>query len=267
MAESFYLTLISDTTGYEDQRPSNFRTNLPRTLHLDPAETEVGVTEITYPSTYLNIKDCRVTVDYPTILHVVSTDAFLPKTRLESGEELAELVNDTINRLLPTGHKKNIKVSYADGRIRIKLEQGYALRFNGALATLMGYGHYKTVTVAHGNDLGSGDARNNSGEVVFKEGLTPFVADVNRNLLNMFVYGDFVQHQIIGHAEVPLLRVIPTKHSNQSSVTQSFHPIQYISLSRGDISSVQVQIADGAGEEFDFHSGKVIIKLHFRRKT
>lgn len=235
---------------------------------MDPSNTEVGVAEITYPNTYLNILDCRVIVNYPSMLHGWSIHAFLPKTRLESGEELAELVNDTVNKLLPMGHKKNIKITYVDGKIRIKLESGYGLRFNRALATIIGYGHYKTVTVAHPDDIiVTGESRGNPGDVVFKEGLAPFNADVNRNMLNMFLYGDFVQHQIIGHAQVPLLRVIPTRHSNQSSVTESFHPIQYINLSRGEISSVHVQIADGAGEDFHFHSGKVIIKLHFRRRT
>jgi hypothetical protein len=120
------------------------------------------------------------------------------------------------------------------------------------------------------NEMSHGDfvrRDGHRGDMVFHEEPAPSVVDVNRNLLNLFVYLDFIEHQLVGHMEIPLLRIVPTKSTEDSSVTTTFENIHYINIVRQEIGSVHVRITDASGADIQFHSGKTILKLHFRTKS
>ena len=148
-----------------------------------------------------------------------------------------------------------------------KIGHGYCLVLKRSLSTILGYGNFRRSFIVHEYSSTSFVERNGpNGDMGFHEGKAPGTVEVNRNLMNMYVYLDFVEHQLVGHSEVPLLRIVPTKSTTDSAVAITYENPHYINLMRQDLSSVHCKVADASGESIKFHSGKLILKLHFRLK-
>ena len=267
MAGDFYLTLSSDTPHYLGvQSASDFRTLLARPLRLDPKKFQTGLVEISYPNTFLNVHDADFIVMYPRGMGTGEAHGRIKDCRVDTNEELVHLMNNRINKCLPEGHGKNIKLGLTEReRLTCKIEHGYCLILKRALSTLLGYGNYRKSYIVHEYSSTTFVERDGPrGDMSFKEGKAPGTIDVNRNLMNFYVYADIVEHQLVGHTQVPLLRIVPTRSTKDSGVTVTYENPHYINLSREDLTSVHVRITDASGESIRFHSGKLILKLHFR---
>lgn len=267
--ESFFLTLTSDTQHYLGvQEASNFRTILSKPLKLDPLKYEVGLVEIIYPNTLVNVHDADFIVMYPSGLRTEERHGRIDDCRVDSVEEMVELMNRQINRALPHGHNRKIKLELESGRVNAKIDQGYCLVLKRSLSTILGYGNYRRSFIVHEYSSTSFVQRDGvRGDMAFHEGKAPGTVDINRNLMNLFVYVDFVEHQLVGHTQIPLLRIVPTKSTMDSAVTITYPTPHYINLIREDLTSVHVQVTDASGTDIKFHSGKLVLKLHFKLKN
>jgi len=65
---------------------------------------------------------------------------------------------------------------------------------------------------------------------------------------------------------VKLIRSIPIKGENGECINENFNSPHYVPVAYSDINSVEIKICNDYGELVDFHFGRVIVKLHFRRK-
>lgn len=267
--EDFYLTLTSDVTSEEVQRVGDFNTLLVKPIRLDPSEYEVGLAEISIPATFANVQDCKVTVSRPVALGVERSSLSLGAIRVDSGRDLVHYVNDTVNRLLPRGEKNKIKLIHdhpGSGRLNIRVERGYTLELNSPLATLLGFGDWESVKILHQDkfaEMITGHPR----RLEIVQGDSPFPVNPHKNILNIFIYTDIIAHQYVGDSHVPLLRILPLDgRQTDNVISRTFNPIHYLNLSRGEIISVRVKLCDASGAEFNFSSGKSIVKLHFKRK-
>lgn len=80
-----------------------------------------------------------------------------------------------------------------------------------------------------------------------------------------FCYSDIVEHQIVGHSQLQLLRIIQLPVDDKvgyASVT--FHDLHYVNLSKSFFESININISTVNGDNFPFTTGTLIVKLHFR---
>lgn len=82
----------------------------------------------------------------------------------------------------------------------------------------------------------------------------------------MYIYCDIVDLQRVGHEMVPLLRKMDYTGENGKVLTRSFSHLQYVSLSRDDISGVHMYIKNEAGENLPLTFGSFSATLHLRRR-
>lgn len=83
----------------------------------------------------------------------------------------------------------------------------------------------------------------------------------------LYVYCDRVDHQLVGDASAPLLATVPVFPPGEmhAVVRSQYDRPTYVPLSTGYISDIGVSIHHDTGDLVSFESGKVLIKLHFRK--
>jgi hypothetical protein len=96
--------------------------------------------------------------------------------------------------------------------------------------------------------------------------IAPYVLDLNRGLHTFFVYCDIVEYQLVGDASVPLLRTVAVNGKNAEVIAKSFDNIHYVGLGRSTFQDIELHITDDTGLKVPFEQGRIIIKLHFRKK-
>ena len=76
---------------------------------------------------------------------------------------------------------------------------------------------------------------------------------------------DICQYQLVGDTEAPLLQVVSTNYSNENYVEKIFDSPHYVPLSRNNLETIEVDIRSDLGDPIQFQTGKVVVKLHFRK--
>ena len=81
----------------------------------------------------------------------------------------------------------------------------------------------------------------------------------------MFVYTDIIEDQVVGHKSVKLLRLLNTEGEYSRYTRVEFNPIQYIKVCKSKIQDININLKDITNSNFEFHTGQVVIKLHFKK--
>ena len=102
---------------------------------------------------------------------------------------------------------------------------------------------------------------------IVKETVSPYVADVTGAMNSIFVYCDSVQPQVVGDANVPLLRTVPIEGKMDDVVTRTYTNMQYIKFQRKSFEEVEILLRDDTGNPVPFERGKVLATLHFGQKN
>ena len=140
-------------------------------------------------------------------------------------------------------------------------------RFPKELSSTLGLGDQETTLKQARNEQEFGmETRDNRLIINDKKIIAPFCLDLNRGLHTFFIYCDIVQYQLVGDANVPLIRTIPVSGKNGDVMVNSFDNVHYSGLGRSTFQDIQVHITDDTGLRVPFEQGRVIVKLHFRRK-
>ena len=95
------------------------------------------------------------------------------------------------------------------------------------------------------------------------------VINVNlNNVINaIYIYSDICEYQMVGDTESPLLQVVPTMNSTNDYIEKIFNSPHYVPLARNNLETVEIDIRSDLEKPIQFQSGKVIVKLHFRKKS
>ena len=94
-----------------------------------------------------------------------------------------------------------------------------------------------------------------------------YIADIHRGLTSLYVYSPIVESQFVGDTQAPLLRVVSVSGQFGTTANVHYNHIYYLPLSQSFIDHVEVYIRDDVGEYVPFDTGRVIVVLHFRKKT
>lgn len=250
-SSSVYLTLPSNASldYYPDNTLSSFTVKIDPPLHLEGAY-EVGLSEICYPRSWVNLGDneARVTLQIrhkrissgetaSSLRHRVIT---LPGGQYESVQHL--IVG--IQKQVPSSLKKTLKFEYDEHsrKVTIAVPSNMIVTLSKNLRDIFGF---EDATL-----------------VKFTRGVR--VADLNRGLTALYVYASVVQDRVVGDTRAPLLRMVPVKGKHGDFIFQTYHDIHFVPVAFNAFDHITINIRNGAGELIPFETGQVIVTLQLR---
>ena len=263
----FYVTLPSNSSKdyYGIQSLTHYRTRLAKSIDLNVNEWEVGLAEIVYPITWNNIYDATFRVRKIVENKWEWIEGSIPDGHYRDVNAVVQSLQKYIDGILDD-QKHNVYLVYLENSQRVKIFTGeeYGLILSSNLSQPLGFGDKSECEISNmiGNEDGMCDMKRLDGETV----TSPFVADVNRGLRSLFVHCDIIDPQLVGHQSVPLLRTIAVKGQVGEVVAESFSNIHYMGVQRSTFQEIEVLITDDTGKIITFNQGRVIVKLHFKRK-
>ena len=273
--DHFYITLPSDSSVHMhgEQGPSNYITELAKNLQLKSDNWEAGLAELTYTKTWPNVTGCKATVLHQRRgLHTKRAVIDIPIQQMSHGVELTDKLQQMINDALGTeGQKQNITVRFDNEtkKAAFTFESGFGLELNKALANILGFGDQTRVTIGNFIVVCTSEVSQDGIHSLFScESVWSVQAiNLNANFPNLFVYTDIIEHQLVGDSYSPLLRTVSVTDDDVShNVTVTFHDIHYCNVQRSNINNIHIRLCDHYGTDISFRSGRVIAKLHFRRR-
>ncbi|GFX59263.1 uncharacterized protein F54H12.2 [Trichonephila clavipes] len=238
---SFYVTLPSDSSMhfFPENKISHFKTQLPSPVCLN-GEWEVGLSEIIYPHSWLNVNETNNYFLYKAgdgnIFSTVkrTTDVGCYETMLD--------IISAVQLALPKNPNRfTIIYNKATKRVKINAVQGSSLHLEN-LGELLGF---KRNAIIIGNMK------------------SEFVADAWSNFSVFYVYSYLISPQIVGDTQAPLLRFVRTKSKDGETISQYYDRPQYLPLVRHSFQTIQSELRLNSGDFVPFErvkGGKTIGK-------
>jgi hypothetical protein len=272
----FYLTLPSNAVSAKDlKKPSlnSFRVQLAQSIKLH-GEWEVALAEISYPHSWFNVSENKATF---TVLYKSwnnnipepKSDCQIFDTQYNTIDQLLEALNTAYKAGLEQAiqkyaitdvNRKRLAVSFAyskeTGRVRIVCPTPAAIdkvRFSSHLAYMLGY------EVKSGSEISENEIKWSTKEAKYP-------VDLRAGFYAMYVYCDLVENQTVGQYMEPLLRTVTIEGQHDDVICKIYTNPHYLSLARNEFDSVEILINDDENVPVKFNYGKVIVKLHFRRR-
>ena len=267
-SDSFFVYLPSNvnTEGqYPDNNAAHFNVPLADPLVLS-SEWETGLSNIFFPSYNYNILhplNTQVKVWFPIkdeCLHKVIT---IPEGQYDA-TEYTRAVNREIKGI-KIRHKGEwirspffgkLKYNGQSKIIMISLKKGEGIHFyNEMLRNMIGFPHGCSGHIEchwHLDEL--------SMEL-------PHPCSFNINGSHMYVYTSLVEYSQVGNVYAPLMRVVGLdERACTEIVHREYRNAHYLCLRSDIISSIEIKLANGLGEEIKFKQGNSILVLHFRKR-
>lgn len=237
----FYLTLPSNASAhiYRNNQSSNYTTNFPKPIELSEA-WEVGLSEITYPHSWYNIKD----KDREFYFKKLTEPAKFIKVKKGFYRTVDRLVSELNERLSQNSMEIFLMYNPIHKRVQISGDASGGIKTSGNLAYMLGMGPNKWTYV--------------------RDKLFPFPADIHAGFYNIFVYTDIISYQRVGDSCVPLLRTVHIDGKDGDIVTVTYDKPHYVPVSKKYIENILVELKTDQNENIEFTYGKTIVKLHFR---
>ena len=267
--DQFYVTLPSNSSfqHYGFQPITNYKTKLAKDLHLDVDDWEVGLAEFIYPISWHNVINGTFRVRMLINDNWVHKTGRVPDNRYKNIPQLLDTIKEELKRLM--GEQiGSIDFSYLQtGHIKVHTALGYNLRLSPVLADALGFGGDGWCELTQKEN----DTRTDDCDVlyIYSEAdtiISSFIADVDRRLKSLYIHCNIVQSQLVGDMHVPLLRTVVVQGQTNDVVAKSFTNVHYMSLERSILQEIEIHITDDSGRDIPFKYGRVIAKLHFKRK-
>ena len=290
-----YVTLTSNssTKYFPQNNPGKFVVQLPHPLTLT-GEWEVALTEIQFTNSYYNvqggdywIKGEYMSSDLPSNRAPPTHRKFsivIPDGLYRSNMDFINELNKQCSEILMRGNRAPlIKFFYnfTTKRVSVKINANLKMNMSPLLAYVIGF---KDTFLENGSqnddnddkaDIDNGMENNRPYSIIragsTKAGPTTFKAssmmDIRKDTNALFIYCDVVASRHVGDTLAPLLRVIPLLESSDKPMEYMiFNKLQYLPLSRNQISTIEIHLSSQLGQQLSFTSGYTFVTLHFRRQ-
>ena len=241
---SFYVTLPSNSSlkDYPDNTLSAFRVKLAHTVVLE-GDWEVGLVEIHYPHRWYNYNRSDET---SRISFSVDNGETWVDQPIDSG--YYDNIKHFLLALVPEILRENVEFGFNAVSQKVFVEinhPGIALTFTGALAAMLGFEHNVPIRKS-------------------RKATYPVDMDLIHNL---YVYSDIVEHQIVGDTRAPLLRTVAVQNRYGKDISINYERPHYIPVKQKLFQEIEIDIRDSAGRKIPFQRGRVVVKLHFRKRA
>ena len=281
--DHMYVTLPSNSSEdvFGRQPMSDFQTQLSQPMSLSVTDYEVGLAEIIYPRTWYHIHGGKLkikTISNTSTRWIYNT-VYVPSGHYDTPEQLISAVNRVIQDVLkdqatdPETLEVDQKILEAiqfhyhplHRKVFVAVSEGFSVQLYEELSIILGFGDKQSTFLNTGEEY---DVVELAIRTVYNGAKiqSPFTMDLDRGLHTLFVYCDLVQPQAVGDTDVPLLRAVGVEGQDGNVVTKSFQNIHYLPLNRSTFQTIHIYITDDTGRRVPFLQGRVIVKLHFRRK-
>lgn len=243
-----YMTLPSNSSmvHYPDNKASHFYTKLPQTVDLS-AEYEVGLSEIQFTNSYLNITEGDYYFQFESDPKEPMFMAILAAGLYDKPGEVIYALNKLVRGYQAQQHLK-FYYNRATKRASVTVyKHGAKLKLSEDLHKLLKLPGYRNTD----------DAMHKNGETIM---------DLHQNMHTVFVYSDIVTPRVVGDVLVPLLRAVPVREHDSDVTHVIFEKPHYLPLSRYQFNTVEILLTSDTGDPISFSHGKTVVTLHFRRR-
>ena len=256
--EDFYVVLPSSVRNISGERNTtgHYYTYLPKPLALDKTQWKVAVVDISYVVSWLNVTSENCQVD--TYIKGYKQSSHIPLKVYSNAEALVNGIKNVLRQHQLKSHFRPFSPSHP---IALGMHAEEKISLHPMTSAMLGFntnhfeierGHARMVTIAPGRRI-----------ALFEATRPP---NVHLPLQNLYIYTNLVDHILVGDTYAPLLQVVPIKNGQYGSVQhQQFLNPLYMSLSTGNISVIEIKLANERGEEVLFEFGSVVLKLHFKK--
>jgi hypothetical protein len=241
---SFYVTLPSNSSKdvYPNNTLTKFSTKLKTPIKLE-GFYEVALIEAILPVNWKNRYDGAMILKLNTLS--VKCDV-----RFYVYETLTELVNSIAEFYSKSPIQLEIKYNLKLQKVFISIPETANLEFINGIEKDFGFNENQLT--GRGVDAFSSD---------FK------VRDSINNIDTFYVYSDIVEYQIVGDINAPLLQVVSSATITGSVIDKIYDTPHYVPVLRNNIETIDIDIRTDLGNPIQFTSGRVVIKLHFRKRS
>ncbi|GFT77177.1 uncharacterized protein TNCV_1984651 [Trichonephila clavipes] len=216
-----------------ENKISHFKTQLPSPVCLN-GEWEVGLSEIIYPHSWLNVNETNNYFLYKAGDGNISSTV---KRTIDVGcyETLLDIISVVQLALPKNPNRFTIIYNKATKRVKINAVQGSSLHLENS-GELLGF---KRNAIIIGNMK------------------SEFVADAWSNFSVFYVYSDLISPQIVGDTQAPLLRIVRTKGKDGETISQYYDRPQYLPLVRHSFQTIQSELRLNSGDFVPFERGQI----------
>ncbi len=285
---SYYVTLPSNSR--KGDKLNDYRVHLPYALKMS-GQWEVALVQIMYPHSWYNVdaenKQGTLTVSLqksPEDDDVTLFGAHIPSNYYETALELTSAIKRALHELAAKHGMGDIGVRFRYDKVLKRIYHTFSTKvrdvwLNPQLLYMMGYDleAFKPSTMytysADNHRLlygewqdGYYEANPQFGKTDFHKHVAENFPDISAGTTALYVYSDICADQVVGNVMAPLLRVVNIRGNNMETVDEIYHDQHYVPVLERDVSSIHIAIKGDGGDSIPFQSGRVILKLHFRKR-
>lgn len=289
----FYLTLPSNssTKYYPGNTLTRYTTRLHSSIDLS-GEWEVGLSEITFPHSWLTIErgGGLITVSSngfstPELWAMpgFSTDIRLQPGYYESVHEVVREINKSISKIIlpiitpPIAEPHQCAEPQPPGPHSCVFPQPPTFDFQlpklkyNEISKRVHFSMYRSQVINFSQSLatilglGNKQVPSQAKDEETWSWTGNRVSDITRGINSIFIYCDLLEHVPVGDTKAPLLRIIDARGENGETVHRSFDEPRYVPLQKRNFDSIELDIRDDLGNPVAFENGKLVTTLHFRQ--
>ena len=280
---NFYITLPSNSSleYFPDNTLAKYTTKLHRRIVLDSDHWEVALAEIQYPTLFETVSESKeMWIQYSQ------------RVKLEKGADSYEMKKfilpqgiydkeESVGKILTRGLK--VFRVYFDRNIN-RFVMVYdskdvgSILMSNSMGRLLGYfmknNEQFTLDVEVSKFLISANQLNHKSDDLL--GLihdttmmaeAPYPPQLTQSSpTHMYVYTDIIEPNLVGDCVAPLLRIIKIqKQIADPDVSASFSNPYYLPVMKREFDTIEIHLRSDEGQLIPFVSGKLNLRLHFRR--
>ena len=293
--DRFYVTLPSNASMklYPNNTLARYTTQLPNRIELGYEHWEVALTEILYPPRFYNIvgKEAWIRVicqsskfnaeiNTPITIH-------LPEGFYNTNKGLIQTINETIiDRLTSITNLSRIssiklvridaiseKIMLCEKTPTLEDDLHVCITYMSThLAKLLGFIQEEDQSYDDNDDDGKcfkipWILAQYIDDEEYATVTAPFHTNLEfRRPTHAYIYCDIAAPNIVGDTYAPLLRVVNMEtYTNHKMISTIFNTLYYVPVSKREFETIEINIRDDLGNLLSFDTGKLSVRLHFRR--
>lgn len=244
----FYITIPSNSS--KNNTLNNFLVHLSRRIEL-VGDWEVALVQLQYPYSWFNVteQDNNLTIISNEKKHTFT----IPNNHYSSITQLITSINDMANKFLES--TEQLTYSTHSGRVAYDIKPNESLIVGEKIMYMLGF---------DSRNLKDSSLQLWENDVAYAVSVHP--PDMSAGLYSLYLYCSIVAPQLVGTGEYPLLQVVNISGTYGEYVEKEYTNPQYVPVLQKQFDRIEINIKNDSGNFIPFKFGKIVAKLHFRKK-